>query len=883
MARKPDPKDKEKKGPRAADDKPGPHSKKQRLKKNQSGTRKSKPSVDESLPGPDAVFKRIPSWWPLPIFMFIGLLFRLSTTLWEPLIYPDSMQYMHLAKEIRTGAFFKSDYDLDQGFIKSRHLPPLEPFLLAPFAADQADLEKVGTVISLTLSTLTFIPVYIAMVIIYSRRAAIVACAIMCPHAFVLWYASPVLTEPPFTLLYVSLIAASAWAFSRPSLYSFILCGVLSSLLYQTRDVGITATPLIGLGAFIKLWLVDRVSLKRVTSLVAVLLVSFLVVTAPYFAHIRIRTGHFGLTVQMDNTSITRQVQLFGGGRFYRDMVKAKDRMALIGEEEAQGLAGMVKLAPLILKKTVVNMFYGYDGFHYSSYGLDGGRKLGPFILAMIFIACAAIFREYLRGGDRPKLFMGVWVIIWILQIWILYAMITPYMVDVRYMYPLMLPGIMVASHGITAASERVKALFAHENEESSYPSGITPALIAPIVFATAYIVILPALILPESFKKFIGLYPNNENWFYVFPLTGAVLVFMLAAAKGAGLAIRTKLRNVSGMALAVASLALFALGIVLFLLPRPVMNFARYLPGALLAGAGLVLLASLSGRSQEYLKRLPAFMSVVLAATACFVQIPDYMDIHNRRSEKLLPSKYAAGHKMAATEIKAMGLIPRGKVICSRKPFMAYYLDGHWYVNKDKNEPIPKSVPEVEELIASGAIDYLVADSFTFRSLRPYLTGLAYGLYTLRGARVIYSRYFHEYKRTITVYDCRHPQTPLKFRASADAHLRKATEYYQNDLPYFAYREIVNALEMDPRSQEAWRLKMQILQGYYMDAARSKNPTLILAPGLLARLIETTKEYLKLSPADRGARMFLERINEEYRREYDTVQQMIEADRGKR
>jgi hypothetical protein len=813
--------------------------------------------------------------------MFIGLLFRLSTTLWEPLIYPDSMQYMHLAKEIRSGAFFDRDYDLDQGFIKSRHLPPLEPFLLAPFAADQADLEKVGAVISLILSTLTFIPVYLAMILIYSRRAAIVACAIMSPHAFVLWYASPVLTEPPFTLLYLSLIAASAWAFSRPSFFSFILCGVLSSLLYQTRDVGITAAPLIGLGALVKLWLVDRVSLKRVASLVAVLLVSFLVVTAPYFAHIRVRTGHFGLTVQMDNTSITRQVQLFGGGRFYRDMIKTKDNMALIGEEEAHGLAAMVKLAPLIIKKTVINMFYGYDGFHYSSYGLDGGRKLGPFILAMIFIACAAMVGEYLKDRDRPKLFMGIWVMAWILQIWILYAMITPYMVDVRYMYPLMLPGIMVASHGITAASERIKGLLAHENKEPPSPSGITPALIAPIMFAAAYIVILPVLIIPESMKKFSGLYPGNENWFYVFPLTGAVFVFMLAAAKGAGLAIRTKLRNVSGMALASASLALVALGIVSFLLPKPVLNFARYLPGALLAGAGLALLASLSGRSQGSLKRLPAVISVVLTATACFVQIPDYMDIHNRRSEKLLPSKYASGHKVAATEIKARGLIPPGKVICSRKPFMAYYLDGQWYINKDKNEPIPKTVPEVEELIASGAIDYLVADSFTLRSLRPYLTGLAYGLYTLRGARVIYSRYFYDYKRIITVYDCRHPQTPLKYRASADAHLRKASEYYQNDLPYFAYREIVNALEMDPRSKEAWRLKMQILQVYYMDAARSKNPTLVLAPGLLARLIETTKEYLKLSPTDRGVRMFLERINQDYRKEYNTVQQMMEADQG--
>src|SRR3990170_5837938 len=143
----------------------------------------------------------LPSWWPLPIFMLIGLWFRLSATLWEPLIYPDSMQYMHLAREIRSGLFFTKDYDLEQGFIKSRRLPLLYPFLLAPFAATQADMEVVGHVVSLLMSTLSFIPVYFGMVLIFSRRAALIACAVLCFQAFALFYASPILTEAVYTLI----------------------------------------------------------------------------------------------------------------------------------------------------------------------------------------------------------------------------------------------------------------------------------------------------------------------------------------------------------------------------------------------------------------------------------------------------------------------------------------------------------------------------------------------------------------------------------------------------------------------------------------------------------------------------------------------------------
>ena len=142
---------------------------------------------------------RLPYWLPLLLILVAGLAFRLSATMWEPQVFPDSMQYMHLAKEIRDGTFFSDNFNLDEGFIKSRHLPPFYSLLISPFAGTQADLEKVGISISLLLSLLTLALVYWGLKTAFSRRAAIAGASVLAFHAFTLRYASPILTEATFT------------------------------------------------------------------------------------------------------------------------------------------------------------------------------------------------------------------------------------------------------------------------------------------------------------------------------------------------------------------------------------------------------------------------------------------------------------------------------------------------------------------------------------------------------------------------------------------------------------------------------------------------------------------------------------------------------------
>jgi 4-amino-4-deoxy-L-arabinose transferase-like glycosyltransferase len=808
-----------------------------------------------------ALFRRLPSWWPVPLFMLVGLYFRLATTLWQPLIYPDSMQYMRMAGEIRSGAFFGKDFDLDQGFIKSRRVPLLYPFLLAPFAGTGADLETVGIVISIIMSTLTLIPLYWTMLMIFSRRAALIACAVFSFQAFVLFFANPILTEATFTFIFACVIAASTRALIRPRLKAFAGCGVLSALLYLTRDVGITAAPLIAAAALIKLSVLDRMAWKKTAALVAVLLASFLIVSTPYFVHIRLRTGHWGLTAQMSSTSITRQVQLEGGDRFDRDRMKGVEP-ALVGAGEAHGIAGLIKLSPLLLRKVIRNM---------GSYALSAGQRFNPFLLVFILVGCWGLAHDYRSGRDRRGLFPAVLVPVWILDLWVLYALVTPYMVTERYMYPLTVPATMLAAFGISAAAEAFPR--ALRRPEAGFSAGLFIA-IALIVLCIIYVSKLPALLYPDAFDGWVSVYPGMQNLGRLFPLGGAAVIITLALAPSVRLVLGPDpSRGATKRVISVLMVLLVIIGLAAILISRPDAGYARSLAGLLLFATGLCLIADLAmarwDRKNQY---WPAFLSALIVLTALFSQVPDYVDIRARRSPETLASKYASGHREAADEIKRLGLIPPGKIISERKPFMSYYLDGKFYLSPDQ-EPIPKTIPEVEKLVASGVIDYLVADSFTFKALRPYLTGLAFAVKPLQGASVIYSRFFPQYDRIITVYDCHKPESELPAPGTAQEHLDAGRDYYQRQNLVFAYREFNRALELDPRNREALRYKIRILSIYFDCASRANTPSLGLAPDVLPALAQTAKDYLELAPDNPEAKSVYGAVMEYYSSEMKMIE----------
>ncbi len=422
-------------------------------------------------------------WLILLVLMFVGLIFRMYTTMWEPVIYPDSTQYMTLAGEFSDLSFFKPGYELNEGFIKSRHLPPVYSFLLAIVSVIPVELEILGIWLSIIMSTLTMIPAFIIGKRLHSPTAGLIGAALMCFHAYVLQYATPLLTEATYSFFYTSTIAAGLLAFDKKSTASFAICGAIAALSYMTRDAGIAAIALLSGWAVLYYFLVERLGLSRIALLVAVLIGAFLLTCLPYFVHIRVRTGHFGLTVQMDNEKVTEQILLFGGDRWDRDRLPGKEKgTELLDENPQTSLSGVLINLPGLSRKLVLNG-YAYAGeFSKALAGYnkkdpkwrklnDAGKVItGLFKVPVLFMFVCFGFAgiDFYRRRSRRNLFTVLYLFSWMLELLLLYALVTPYMVDDRYTYPLMIPALIFAGAGIAIAAQGLAWLIQSKSSNSA-------------------------------------------------------------------------------------------------------------------------------------------------------------------------------------------------------------------------------------------------------------------------------------------------------------------------------------------------------------------------------------------------------------------------------
>jgi hypothetical protein len=638
----------------------------------------------------------------------------------------------------------------------------------------------------------------------------------------------------------------------------------------------------------------------RVTAAsVGAVLGAFLLVSTPYFINIRLRTGQWGLTAQMDNTSITRQIKSVGGDRWDRDQ-PGGEKIRFLGDEKDESLLGLLKVAPGLLIKTMRNL---------KLYSLELIQRTGMFPLAFVLAALAGTALRRPRD-DHRRLFPAAMVGVWIVQLIVLYSVVTPYMVDDRYMYPLTLPFLILAAAGMVRALDWMTELAGPVTEESGggrntlgaraaslvvtalagyvigfmllhgfdLPHqllGLAGAVVFPLaglmiektvtgktrdpfltlplpLLAIADFLLLPFLIHQQVIGFFLSQHRQYPTGVLVFPYVGLGLLFGLAMAPAMRAILAPKLDKPSPQkplftAFTIAALA--AIAMLTLAYPGSIFHIPVFiLLGACLAGGGLLILRP---DRQPWTYTLPVLI-VLMAITAFIAQLPDYLDLRARVS--IIRNKFSTGHREAALEIKARKLIPPGKVFVSRKPFLAYYLDGKWYLDENKRESLPGDMSTALALIHSGKVDYLEADSFTLKSLRPQLTSLAFALSPLPGARVVYSRYFPSYTRIITVYDVRQEELPLP-AGSTEEHLERAQRYYsQGDIPH-AFWEVRAAIDLDPLNKDAWRLRLTILQLCFSLAGATKYPTMLYIPELLPLYVSAAQTYQQLAPNDPTAK----------------------------
>ena len=670
--------------------------------------KKIKPAPDS--PAPTLAKLKIPARWKSPwvalaLIIAIGFGFRISTTLFTPLLYPDSVQYLYLAQEIQNGSFFHADYNLDQGFLHSRRLPPLYPFLLALAPGLTNYGEYIGAWISILFSLATFLPAFWLGRRLDSPAAGLLAAGLITFPWFILRYASPVLTEGTFTFFFTLALVMGYRAMDRKTAGAFALTGALSSLAYLTRDVGITTVFVTGFFAAVRLALLDRIPWRRLGLFLAVLFAAFSLCSFPYWLHLRVHTGHWGLSSQVGNRTLGEYIMLYGGSRLDRDRLPGREEgtdsleeATRTGEPAEPSLKSLPALAFKVL---------ALSGDYAAAFKKNFGWFLCSILLLSLASSLVGMFR---RAPTRPTVDeLYFWV--WILHFLALYALLTPYMVDERYLYPLTAPAALAGALGVVRWARWVAG-----------------------------------------------------RWFA---------------------------------------------------------NSPRVIPLA----SGLVIV------------------------TAFVTLWPDFKIHYLRMSPKTLELKYASGYRKAARFVREHGLIPPGKTIMARKPFVAYYLRGQF-------ELLPKTLEEAEQAAVRDKADYLAVDTFTLAMTRPLLLPLAYPDQPVPGVRVIYNQVFPEYRRVITFYDLKpsgpEPSCNSEHRTAAQ-HLRAASLYLEQGRIYEGLGEARKVLAQNPEDVTARGLVMDAYQQYYLNSPSGPIP--------LSLFIPTIKDYLEVNPNDKRVKQVYEKM----------------------
>jgi hypothetical protein len=437
-------------------------------------------------------------WLWLFIIILVGLWFRVSNAIITPLTFPDSLQYMSLADDIRSGAIFSRDYNLDEGFSRSRRFPPFYPFLLACFSFLPMETEVLGSWISMFFSLASFVPLFWLGRHLESDAAGLAAAAVFSFQWFGLRYATPLLTEATFTLLYLLIITLSIYTFSRPRIWVLVLLGMLCSFIYLTRDVGIASVFWVMVAGWFYWRFLARAPGRALISRLGIILGIFLLVSFPYWLHIRVHIGEWGLTPQTD---LTGQILRLGGSRIDRDKPLNED----IEEGEFRDEDFKERESGLfVLPKKLLVLFKDY----FYQFLEKMGWLLSILFFTGYFLALVFLFESKSREG----IFREVYVLIWTLQLVGLYAIVTPYMVDERYIYPIMPLGMLAAGVGMVRIGKVLSEFLAELRPAWSRLGPVISLLVLVFLVLAAFVALYPDYrVLHERTSRF-GVYKYSAG-----------------------------------------------------------------------------------------------------------------------------------------------------------------------------------------------------------------------------------------------------------------------------------------------------------------------------------------------------------------------------------
>lgn len=198
----------------------------------------------------------------------------------------EELEYLRIAENLVAGNGYVGLY----GTAQTVHTP-LYPAAVAALGSLLHNVPLAGIIVSVTAGALLPIPVYYLARHLYGQRVALVAAILVAFLPYLVWLSTDTYSEPLFLTLLVTTLLFAVLALDLRHATFALLAGIFLGLAYLDRPTGMYLLPvtilfLVGVG------LTRRSRPARIAAHVALIVVAFLVMAAPYVAFLHRSTGY---------------------------------------------------------------------------------------------------------------------------------------------------------------------------------------------------------------------------------------------------------------------------------------------------------------------------------------------------------------------------------------------------------------------------------------------------------------------------------------------------------------------------------------------------------------------------------------------------------------
>ncbi len=419
------------------------------------------------------------------ILLIISVSVRIYLSLFTYIIQNDSVAF------VRNAQYF-ADGDFLSGLGHDYH--PLYSFIMAVLYKVIPDMELAGTMISVSMGTLTVMVFYLIGKGVFGREISFVSAVILAFHPYAVRFSADIISESTYFFFFISALGSGFSAITGKKNILFALTGICAALAYLTRPEGIGIIFIVACWWFLKDLTDIRLVWRGKLVSILILIVSFSVLSMPYLVYIKKETGEWHLTkkknlsqmvgvegllsVQNNNKSIAGSINEHGGPDVNSNKKqKTADRM---------GLKTYLKSVLYIMKKYLdtlhpilfIILIIGVVNWT----RIKRERLFGLYIASIIAFYLFILYRlniTFLSGDDDASQYPSR-----------------------RHLMPLVIPAVFSVGIGVYTAGKWMHGRFQNSNLINGFKGLRSAWLIQLVLLVVVVCVLLPKTLKPQRFDK---------------------------------------------------------------------------------------------------------------------------------------------------------------------------------------------------------------------------------------------------------------------------------------------------------------------------------------------------------------------------------------------